>query len=261
MGVSQTVRFILSHPMNRGRPFSAFARFLKWQIQSRIQDEVVFDWINGAKLAVKRGMTGATGNIYCGLHEYVDMRFVLDTLGPQDLFADIGANIGSYTILASKVCGARTIAFEPDPGTANSLMKNVELNGLAKQVRVVEAALGASSGKISFTVGRDTVNRVAQAQDANTREVSLRTLDDVLSGEVPRVIKIDVEGFEAQVFQGASETLADHRLEAIITEAHDEQVNSILERAGFRRRYYDPEKKMLIDSPRFHSHNALMIRD
>jgi len=80
MGISQTVNFILSHPMNRGRPFSALARFAKWQIQSRIQNEVVFDWINGAKLAVRRDMTGATGNIYCGLHEYVDMRFVIDTL-------------------------------------------------------------------------------------------------------------------------------------------------------------------------------------
>ena len=260
MGISQTVNFILSHPMNRGRPFSALARFAKWQIQSRIQNEVVFDWIDGAKLAVRRGMTGATGNIYCGLHEYVDMRFVIDTLQPQDLFVDIGANIGSYTILASKVCGARTVSVEPDPETVKSLVRNVQLNGVSKQVRVVEAALGASSGTIAFTVGHDTVNRVANTEDSNTREVCLRTLDEVLSGEVPRVIKIDVEGFEAQVFEGASVTLADQRLEAIITESQDERVNPILERAGFQRKYYDPEGHKLADAPRFSSHNALMIR-
>ncbi|MDN2583382.1 hypothetical protein [Aquibium sp. ELW1220] len=72
-------------------------------MQSRLQDEVIIDWIDGAKLAVRRGMIGATGNIYCGLHEYVDMRFVLDTLQPGDLFVDIGAPVVSYTVLASKV--------------------------------------------------------------------------------------------------------------------------------------------------------------
>ena len=82
----------------------------------------------------------------------------------------------------------------------------------------------------------------------------------MLSGEVPRVIKIDVEGFEDQVFEGASATLADKRLEAIITEAHDENVTSILERAGFKRKYYDPKEQKLVDAPRFNSHNALMIR-
>lgn len=260
MGISQTVNFILRHPMNRGRPFSALARFARWQIQSRLQNEVVVDWISGAKLAVRRGMTGATGNIYCGLHEYVDMRFVLDTLGPQDLFVDIGANIGSYTILASKVCGATSVSVEPDPETAKSLLKNIQINNINQKVRVVEAALGATSGTISFTVGRDTVNRVASSEDTNSRQVCLRTLDEILAGEVPRVIKIDVEGFEAQVFEGASATLSDHRLYAIITEAYDNDVKAILERFGFRRKYYDPEKQELVDAPKFDSHNAIMIR-
>ena len=74
MGLSQTLRFIVGHPMNRGEPVAALARFVSWQIRSHLRDEVVVDWIDGAKLAVRRGgMTGATGNIYCGLHEYVDI--------------------------------------------------------------------------------------------------------------------------------------------------------------------------------------------
>ena len=130
MGVSQTLRFILGHPMNRGRPIPALARFAKWQVQSRLQDEVIVDWIGGAKLAVRRGMTGATGNIYCGLHEYVDMSFVLHTLKQGDLFIDIGANVGSYTVLAARVCGANVIAVEPDPETVKSLRRNIEVNGI-----------------------------------------------------------------------------------------------------------------------------------
>lgn len=260
MGLNQTLRFILAHPMNRGRPVAALARFAKWQVQSRLQDEVIFDWIDGAKLAVRRGMTGATGNIYCGLHEYVDMRYVLDTLKPGDLFVDIGANVGSYTVLASKVRGARTIAVEPDPVTAQALRRNIEVNGIADKVEVVEAALGAHAGTISFTVGRGTVNRVAQVGDENVRDVVARTLDDVLGGEVPKVIKIDVEGFEAEVFKGATATLADKRLEAIITEALDEEVAGILARAGFKQAYYGPESKTLVETPAAKSGNALMVR-
>ncbi len=58
-------------------------------------------------------MTGATGNIYAGLHEFDDMAFFLHLLRPEDMFADVGSNIGSYTILASGVVGAKSVAFEP----------------------------------------------------------------------------------------------------------------------------------------------------
>ncbi len=247
--------------MNRGRPISTLARFAKWQVQSRLQEELIFDWIDGAKLAVRRGMTGATGNIYCGLHEYVDMRFVLDTLQAGDLFVDIGANVGSYTVLASKVCGARTIAVEPDPDTAHFLRRNIEVNGIGDQVRVVEAALGASAGTASFTVGRDTMNQVAHPGDANVREVVLNTLDNVLEGQVPRIIKIDVEGFEAEVLTGAAQTLADERLKAIITETLDRDVLQVLGRAGFTKAYYDPEERAVRRSLTFASPNSLMVRE
>ena len=60
-------------------------------------------------------MTGATGNIYTGLHEFEDMMFLLHLLRPGDIFVDAGANIGSYTVLASAVVGAKSISFEPVP--------------------------------------------------------------------------------------------------------------------------------------------------
>lgn len=260
MGLSHTLHFILNHPMNRGRPVSTLARFAKWQLQSRLQDEVMFDWIEGAKLAVRRGMTGATGNIYCGLHEYADMRFVLDSLKPGDLFVDIGANVGSYTVLASKVCGARTISVEPDPDTARALRRNIEVNEIGDRVEVVEAALGAREGTVRFTVGRDTVNRVATANDKDTREVPVRTLDDVLGGASPKIIKMDVEGFETQVLEGATRTMMNPALTAIVTEMLDDNMHGILQKAGFEKYYYVPEKKSLSDSAVFPSNNSLMLR-
>jgi FkbM family methyltransferase len=246
--------------MNKGRPIAALYRFAKWQVQSRLQDEVIFDWIDGAKLAVRRGMTGATGNIYCGLHEYVDMRFVLDNLKPNDLFVDIGANVGSYTVLASKVCKARTICVEPDPETVDLLRRNIAVNGIDGRVEVINSALGAELGVINFTIGLDTTNRVATADDAEVRQVPVKTLDSILKGRCPTIIKIDVEGYELEVFKGATRTLADLRLTAIITETLDPEVLSILSNAGFHQAWYDPNTKTVTSSRVYASHNSLMLR-
>ena len=246
--------------MNRGQPISTLIRFARWQVQSRIQDEVIFNWIGDAKLAVRRGMTGATGNIYCCLHEYTDMRFVLDTLRSGDLFVDIGANVGSYTVLASKVCGAHAVSVEPDPGTVRSLRRNVEVNGITGKVRIVGSALGSTSGNASFTIGRDTMNRVAKPEDTNVRTLKLSTLDDIMNGETPTLIKIDVEGYEAEVFRGGQATLNNPTLKAIITETLDQEVLEILSKAGFKEAYYDPDRKALSSTRSIHSHNYLMVR-
>jgi hypothetical protein len=64
LGPSQTLHFILAYRMNRGRAVAALARFARWQVQSRLRNKVLFDCIDGAKLAVRRGMTGATDNFY-----------------------------------------------------------------------------------------------------------------------------------------------------------------------------------------------------
>jgi len=144
-------------------------RYFQWQIRSRLQQDVVVDWIEGTKLVVRNGMTGATGNIYCGLHEYARMSFVLHLLRHGDLFVDVGANIGSYTILASGVCGARTVAIEPDPDTIRHLERNIVENDLGKITVLRQTAVGESSGSISFTVGKDTTNQVARAGIGKSR--------------------------------------------------------------------------------------------
>lgn len=79
-------------------------------------------------------MTGATGNIYTGLHEFIDMAFCLHLLRPGDLFIDVGANVGSYTILASKVVGANSFTLEPVPETFKRLKRNININDIVSLV-------------------------------------------------------------------------------------------------------------------------------
>jgi predicted RNA methylase len=75
-------------------------------------------------------MTGATGNIYAGLHDFHEMALLLHFLRPCDVFVDIGANVGAYSVLASGVVGAKTFAFEPVPQTFACLRDNVRMNDL-----------------------------------------------------------------------------------------------------------------------------------
>src|SRR5664279_482984 len=94
-----TLQFIFKHPVTRNNKWTAFRRFTGWQIQSRtFRHPVVYPFIENSKLIVQGGMTGATGNIYTGLHEFEDMMFLLHLLRRGDVFADVGANIGSYTL-------------------------------------------------------------------------------------------------------------------------------------------------------------------
>jgi FkbM family methyltransferase len=202
--IVDVVRFLQAHPLTRTHQLRALARFARWQVQSRLQDEVVVPWVDGCKLAVRRGMRGATGNIYAGLHEFNDMAFVLHFLRPDDLFVDVGANIGSYTILASGVRGARTIAFEPDPVTFAALTRNINLNELDILVEARKEALGATAGTANFTVGLDTINHVLSDASVSSRVVKMQTLDRVLEGRAPVLIKLDVEGFESEVIRGAA---------------------------------------------------------
>jgi FkbM family methyltransferase len=256
-----TLNFILRHPLNRGRPLSTLLRYALWQIRSRLHEEVVFDWIEGTKLVARNGMAGATGNIYCGLHEYADMSFVLHLLRPGDLFVDVGANIGSYTVLASGVCGARSVAVEPDPGTMRHLERNIMANRLEGSVGLKMTAVGEETGTIAFTTGLDTMNRVAAAGDRDAQTVPLARLDDLLDGCAPILIKMDVEGFETSALRGAEGTLNSPSLLAVMLETVDDEAHTQLMRHGFEKFGYNPELHRLIDPSLATGSNLLFVRD
>ena len=256
-------RFVWSHPICKKGRLRAFARVAHWQVRSRLRKDVVVPWIGGQRLVVRRGMTGATGNIYAGLHEFADMALVLHLLRPDDLFFDIGANIGSYTVLASGVCKARTWAFEPDPETAAHLGRNIALNALEQRVILHQMALGASEAKIPFTIGQDTVNKVAMPMSPDVRIVRQVPLDSLAGENVPFMIKMDVEGYEPEVIKGASRVIRDSRLKVIESETVTAEMEHVLTQNGFKQMQYDPFSRRLTpsDSVGTAASNILFIRD
>lgn len=219
-------------------------------------------------------MTGATGNLYCGLHEFEDMAFVLHFLREEDLFVDVGANIGSYTVLAAGAVGARTISIEPIEATFSSLLDNVRINGLDDRVRAMNLGVGGESGTLRFTQASDTTNHVVSSADSegDTIDVRIESLDRVLAGESPRLIKVDVEGFETEVIAGAEQTFANPMLIAVLMELNgsgnrygfdeDKLHHKVLE-YGFESYSYVPLERRLVslNGKKNLSGNTLYIRD
>lgn len=140
-----------------------------------------------------------------------DLAFYRRLLRPGDAVVDVGANIGLATLTAAKVVGAagRVVAVEPHPRTFEYLRDNVRLNGLTDVVRLHCVALGEREGRrriVEFP-GDDSQNRLG-AGDQGEVPVTVVTLDGLLTFDRPTaLLKLDVEGYEKFVLDGAGRTL------------------------------------------------------
>lgn len=275
MSLVNTLNFILTHPLNRKRRFASMVDFFKWQVASRmIPGDIIHEWINGSKFIVRKGETGLTGNVYAGLHEFTDMAFLLHFLRSNDLFVDVGANAGSYSILAASVIGAKTVAFEPVPSTFSRLKDNMRINHLDNRMRCLNKGLGASVGEISFSSADDTTNHVLAGGENRDDciNVLVTTLNDELKDQLPSLIKIDVEGYETSVIQGGSDVLRMNCLKAIIMELNgsanrygfdEDKIVDLLKGNGFMGYSYEPFGRQLspIEGKNPQAGNTLFIRD
>lgn len=151
-------------------------------------------------------------------------RAVRDVLKPGDVFLDIGANVGYFSVLAGRIVGrtGRVVAFEPHPEALSRLRQAVAVNALTDVIEIVDTAVANASGTTRLFLSDDSVlsttdpaRSPARDHFAFPRSIDVRrlTLDAWLAERpdlMPRVraIKIDVEGTEADVLEGMRRTLA-----------------------------------------------------
>lgn len=270
----KTVRSLLSHPLNRHRKVAALTRYIRWQVGSRIlPGSVAIPFVNGSQLLVAPGMAGATGNVYCGLHEFEEMAFVLHALQPGDLFFDVGANIGSYSVLAASR-GARVVGFEPIPSAYERFRDNIAINKFEGLISPRNQGVGERAATLRFTAGLDTVNHVAtQIDTSDLIEVEIICLDSLMQEtDGPTIMKIDVEGFEMSVLNGAARVLNSSRLIAVILELNrsgkrygveDCEIYSRITSFGFSPYNYRPFERTLlplVDTTREEG-NMIFVKD
>ena len=276
MQLYRILKSIMTHPLNADDKIDSLIRFAKWQFGSRLisDDIVLHEWINGAKFLVRRGEIGLTGNIYTGLYDFEEMGFLLHVVNDGDLFVDVGANAGAYTILACAVAGAEGYAFEPGPDAYQRLKSNVHVNRLENRVRLFNSAVGEKDGSVCFSVDLDTTNRVVIGDPGipGTMTSTMVMLDTVLKGNSPSLIKIDVEGYELKVLEGAKEIFSSESLFGVIMELnscadnygfnHSKVVEAMYD-YGFSVFRYSPFTRQLVKIPKQKgtTENTLFIRN
>jgi FkbM family methyltransferase len=240
-------KFIWKHPISAANRWAAFSRYARWQIGTRVlAAPVLIPFVESTQLICERSMTGATGNLYCGLHEFGDMGFVLHFLRPGDFFLDVGANIGSFSMLASGVVGATSVALEPVPSTFAALSRNIAVNGLKELVEPLCVAAGARRGRVRFSVDRGPQDRaVGESYSGASAEVPVMSLDEIAGNKRPVFLKVDVEGSERDVLEGARESLRKPSLQAVLLEGDSAEIAVTMCQAGFARASYAPMTRQL----------------
>ena len=177
--------------------------------------------------------------LWDGAYEPGIAGLLVAVLLPGDVFVDVGANAGQHSLIAASK-KARVFAFEPVPRLARRLRDNVRLNRFEGQVTVVQMALAAHVGEATLYVadrlddGSHSLLPGIPATNVEAITVPVTTLDTALAQrliERPQLVKIDVEGAEALVLDGASALLATQPQPVVIVETGDRLARDIGESA------------------------------
>jgi FkbM family methyltransferase len=202
-----------SHPANAGHRIKAVERVTMFHVRAQVFQKRTCARIGDhSRMWVDRRFP-STGNLILGNPpEWKPMQAWKLLLGPGTLFVDIGANAGIYSLWAADL-GSSVVSVEPNPEARSALAENAALNGYVFEV--IPAALSSEPGVMRFTDQLGPKNHLKPNDFPRGVEVDVRTLDEVLGDRTADGVKIDVEGAERLVLEGAPLALAQRRLPVI----------------------------------------------
>ena len=167
-----------------------------------------------------------------GRREVLAVELIHRALEPGDIVADIGANIGYYTLQEARLVGTKgkVYAIEPAPQNAELLRKNVKANAY-ENVEIFELALGDENRTSTFYLSRKrNWSSMIKREEATSTitgqiEVEQATFDGFFStiGVYPTFIRMDVEGYEVEIIKGMTEFLQGDRELTILMEVHPDR--------------------------------------
>lgn len=191
--------------------------------RERVERPVRVAWHEGLRLDLVLGNDQSRCLYVCGSYEPNEFDFLARVLQPGMTVIDVGANEGFYALFCARRVGreGRVLAIEPSPRERARLEHNVALNGL-RNVRIVRSALAARPGRAVLRIanaehnGQNSLGAFGHASVtlADQLEVELDTLDALVQAQALHrvdLVKLDVEGAELAVLQGAQQALAASR--------------------------------------------------
>ena len=181
----------------------------------------------------------------------------------EDVFLDIGANIGSFSIAAAVIRRCRTFSIEPFSVNYVELLRNIALNKVGDLVTPLNIAISDKTEAGRLSLASNDIGSASHAFDAASAPQTSNTgsgqavqgyrLDDLISGgqiDFPTHVKIEVDGLEHRIIAGMPRTLADSRLRSIRMEVDLSDPANVaavqkIEEAGFTCRIDDDPKNLL----------------
>lgn len=259
------------NPLTEKTYFFALARYLFFNTFYK-KKELKFNWIENLKLKIKKGDAGIVGNYYYGLYEFEESIFLLHFIEKDDYFLDIGANLGHFSLLLSGVKKCKSIAIEPLPDVYNNFVKLIKLNKLENLIEPLNIGLSNVESNLYFSTDKSTMNCIVDESYKNKLKIQVKTIDGIIKNEIPIAIKIDVEGYEKFVFDGAKKIMSNSNLKILIVELNnsgikygidDDEIYKTISNYGFKPYSYNFKSKKLIELDGYNKHkfNTLFIRD
>lgn len=166
-----------------------------------------------------------------GRYDYNVMHFLLDNIQNKDVFYDIGANVGPFSLLVSKKT-TNIFAFEGHPDTTKRLRKNFTLNGISPE-RAINVVITEKSGNINFLNNKGSaINKVIPFTEKGIKVKTISIDNFSEKNLTPNFVKIDTEGHELKVFKGMKKVLSSGGIDFISFEANgltsSKNLNNIL---------------------------------
>jgi FkbM family methyltransferase len=154
-----------------------------------------------------------------GVYEEEMLKDIASRINKNSVFFDIGANIGNHSIYLAMIVGCKVVCFEPDRSLTKAIIESAKANNIIHLVEVHNVAVG-SRDTICEIKTIDSNNIGSQQVVPDQGNIPMLPIDG-LRTSVPDCIKIDVEGFEAEVLAGAAHTIQ-NKLPILYIEAQKE---------------------------------------
>lgn len=226
MQMLESLLTVLNHPTNRDSKVAVIPRLVWWKLnQWWFHFPTIVSLAGVVKLVAYPDSASGSLTVYVNLPEYHEMHAVLAWLGAQDTFIDVGANIGDYSLLAAtKISTGQIYSFEPLPVPLERFRENIALNNFQNRISVDNKVVTNRLGSVGFESKTTSEESGIAHQSSDDKQVAYFpaiTLDAFLKSKSLRsvkLIKIDVEGAELAVLQGAQQALQSGVFKIILIE-------------------------------------------
>lgn len=213
---------LLQHPENHLQKFQTVVRIIWWKVNALFFHFPLYYPLTSSLVCICRPESSyASLVVYCHRPEPEVSALIEHFVTSGDVVIDVGANIGAISLLAASKRPKQVFAFEPDSRVYPYLVENIHINKLENVIRTYPIALSNKNGRVTFThSGTTETSHITHSSEAG-KSVKTQTLDTFfIEQKLKRVqlAKIDVEGAEMMVLQGAKKVLREQRIECLSLE-------------------------------------------